>query len=104
VPLNPGYPRETSAGWVLDEGAVAGSMALKIEDELKAVYLLVKGKPMSVSEIEDLRILLVAIARGVLGHLKDGQDDIMTKKPDSALAYADHTHDVELDVTWAGGP
>lgn len=55
---------------VLDASALKGSMALRIEEELNSVFERVKGEQMPQICIEDLRILFVAIARGVVAHLR----------------------------------
>lgn len=90
--LKPGAPRVLDGKWVLDDDAVAGSMALEIEEQFKAVYEHVKGEEMSLDNEEDLRILLVAIARGVVMHLQENQAGINT------ATVSGHMHGVSLTV------
>lgn len=59
------------AGTVTD---FAGSMAEAMEEAMEQEYLAVKGEPLSAQGQEDRRLLLVAIAQGVVRHLKDNLD------------------------------
>lgn len=59
------------AGTVTD---FAGSMAEAMEEAMEQEYLAVKGEPLSSQGQEDRRLLLVAIAQGVVRHLKDNLD------------------------------
>ena len=59
------------AGTVAD---FAGSMAEAMEAVMEQEYLAVKGEPLSGQGQEDRRLLLVAIAQGVVRHLKDNLD------------------------------
>ncbi len=63
-----------------DVSGLADSMALTIEDELNALMVL-DGLPPLVTDTEDpsvrdRRRLFVAIARGVVRHLRDNKDSI----------------------------
>ncbi|MFC2077587.1 hypothetical protein ACFLTM_02120 [Candidatus Bipolaricaulota bacterium] len=104
--LKPGYPRkeetDSVAKWFLDEqalsesGALLGSMALKMEEQLAHVYELIKGEPMPADNAEDLRILLVGIARGVLLHLEEFGEGIEVEP--SVLSDVGHIHDVTVSI------
>jgi hypothetical protein len=59
------------AGTVAD---FAGSMAAAMEDAMKQEYQVVKGEPLSSQGEEDRRLLLVAVAQGVVRYLKDNLD------------------------------
>jgi hypothetical protein len=53
----------------------ANSLAEAIEDSLAAEMLAKKGQPLPDQNKEDRRILLAAIAQGVLGYLRNHQGD-----------------------------
>lgn len=59
------------AGTVKD---ITGSMAEAIENALEQEYRLIKGKPIPDMGLEDRRLMLVAIAQGVVRYLKDNTD------------------------------
>ncbi len=59
------------AGTVSD---FAGSMAEAMENALKQEYQAVKGEPLPGLGVEDRRLLLVAIAQGVVRYLKENGD------------------------------
>lgn len=56
------------AGTVAD---FSGSLAQAIEDALKAEHLVLKGEPLPDQGLDDRRMLLVAIAQGVVRYFKD---------------------------------
>jgi hypothetical protein len=59
------------AGTVAD---FSGSMAEAMENALKAEYLALKGEPLPDMAQDDRRMMLAAIAQGVVRHLKDHLD------------------------------
>lgn len=59
------------AGTVAD---FSGSMAEAIEQALAAEYQAVKGESLPDMAVEDRRMMLVAIAQGVVRYLKDNAD------------------------------
>jgi len=67
------------AGHVVD---FEGSLAQAIENAMKAEWQAVKGEPMPDTDPTDRRILLLAIARGVLGYLEDHQADAVNSITD----------------------
>jgi hypothetical protein len=78
----------------VSDGAMADSMALAIENAMREVFHAVKGMPLPDAGEEDRRILFVAVARGVLGYLRDHQaGNIATG------TTADHRHSVSLNIT-----
>jgi len=52
-------------------GQFPGSLAEAIEDALKAEHLALKGEPLPDQGLDDRRMLLVAIAQGVVRYFKD---------------------------------
>jgi hypothetical protein len=61
----------------LKAGTVAsfsGSLAEAMENALKAEYQAVKGESLPDQGLEDRRMLLVAIAQGVVRYFKDNTD------------------------------
>ena len=101
--LYPGAPRLQGGKFVLDDAAVAESMAKEMEDAMADLFSKVKGiAPMPEEGKEDRRLLFVAIARGMLKYLNDHQVSVraVAKDPDSHL---DATVDrFDLDVTMEG--
>ena len=102
--LHPGYARQTSDGkWLLDEeavtmsGALLDSMALKIETEFTDLYRRVEDEAMSDDFLPGLRMLFVAVARGVLGYLMDKNDEIVAEIGEPP---ADHAHQIPLPILW----
>jgi len=79
--LYPGNPRKVVEGqtekYLLDEdalkdaAALQDSLALVMENEMIGVYKKVKGTNMPAEGREDLRLLFVAISRGILWYLDD---------------------------------
>jgi hypothetical protein len=55
----------------------AGSMAAAMENALKEEWQVVKGVPLPEAGQEDRRLLLVAIARGLLRYLEENQDSLI---------------------------
>lgn len=55
-------------------GDFSGSLAQAIENALKAEYAVLKGEPLPDQGLEDRRMLLVAIAQGVVRYLKANAD------------------------------
>jgi hypothetical protein len=95
--LFPGSPSTVDGKKVLDDAAVANSMALEIENALKDMHQQVKDKPLPDDSKEDLRLLFVSISRGILKYLNDHQGVITAKAED-----IDRTLDVDqvnLNVT-----
>lgn len=71
--LYPGAPRwdDEEEKWVLDDVALENSMAQAMEDAMKDVYEKIKGKILPERGKDDRRLLFVAIAQGVVKHLKE---------------------------------
>lgn len=75
-----------------DYGGFANSMAKAIEDELNNLLILdglpaLPTTPITDREIRDRRRLFVAIARGVVRHLRDHSDAIDVVRADSTIAH-----------------
>jgi hypothetical protein len=75
-----------------DYGDFANSMAKAIEDELNALLTLdglptLPTTPIGDREIRDRRRLFVAIARGVVRHLRDHSDAIDVVRADATIAH-----------------
>jgi hypothetical protein len=75
-----------------DYGDFANSMAKAIEDELNALLSLdglptLPTTPITDREIRDRRRLFVAIARGVVRHLRDHGAAIDVQLPDATILH-----------------
>jgi hypothetical protein len=91
--LYPGAPRLHQGRHVLDDTALAQSMAKAIEDAMDEVSWQVKGTHLPEMGKEDRRLMFVAISRGVLKYLHDHREAVTTTSRNQ------HTHPVRLDVT-----
>lgn len=94
--LYPGAPRLDHGEYVLNDAALAQSMAKAIEDAMDEVSWLVKGQHLPAAGRDDRRLLFVAISRGILRYLRDHQATIAVTSPAGQTA---HTHGVDLNVT-----
>lgn len=76
------YPGGRENGkYSVSDTAMAQSMAKLMEDEFAAVYQAVKGSPPPADPQHDLRLLFVAVARGVLRYLNENETgNIETEK------------------------
>ena len=94
------------AGTVAD---FAGSMAEAMEQALAEEYHNVKGEALPGMGQDDRRMLLSAIAQGVVRHLKDNLDAFIlssevtqvTGEPDAPLMASDN--DAAISVSGGGG-
>lgn len=79
--LFPGGRKQQGGGVIdaLDNDALANSMALVMEDEMKRYNQSIKNQPLPASTELDRRLLFVAIARGVLGYLNTHQGTISAR-------------------------
>ncbi len=90
--LYPGNPRKDSDKYRLDDmalndaTALQDSMALAMENEMATIFEKVKGTKMPDAGREDLRLLFVAISRGILQYL----DDRKTKNEAILTLSVDH--------------
>ena len=75
--LYPGGPRLVDGDYVLDDVALADTMAEAIEEEMAYLFQTVKGKELPEVGKDDRRLLFAAIARGVLKYLEAHQTDIL---------------------------
>ena len=77
------YPGGRDSGqYSLDDNSMKKSMAQLIEDEFAALYQAVKGSPLPASARQDMRIIFVAVSRGVLRYLSENQaGNIVTQLP-----------------------
>ena len=75
--LYPGAPRWTGERFVLDDLALQNSMAKAMDDAMADVFQKLKGIPMPDHGKEDRRLLMVAIARGILIYLEQNQNSII---------------------------
>jgi len=95
--LYPGTPRQKADGtYVLDDDAIANSMAEAIEEEMENVYKKLKGSSLPVMGQEDRRLLFVAIARGVLKCFAEHQGAIQAV---TGTGVSAHAHGVKITVT-----
>lgn len=74
--LYPGAPRwdDEEKKWILDKEALENSMAMAMENAMKDVYKKIKGNVLPELGKDDRRLLFVAIAQGVVKHLKDQEE------------------------------
>jgi len=73
-----GTPRKSSGKYYLDDTALANSMALEIDKEMKTLFEAIKGTSMPDNGQPDRRLLFTAISRGILKYLKDHAADILS--------------------------
>lgn len=73
--LYAGKPRKIDGEYRLDDEALADSMAKAMEDAMNDVWSKMKGKEPPLEGREDRRILLSAIAQGVVNYLKQHAGD-----------------------------
>jgi hypothetical protein len=64
--------------YVLDDVAVADSMAKAMEDAFDQLFATVKQSPLPEAGLQDRRLLFVAIARGVLQYLENHQAELFS--------------------------
>jgi len=83
---------------VLDDTALAQSMAKAIEDAMDQISRQVKGTPLPATGQDDRRLLFVAISRGILKYLRDHQGAITATSAGQG-SQGPHTHGVNLNVT-----
>ena len=84
--MHPGAPRDDGSGKkVLDDAAVAESMALAIEQEMEFVFQQINNKSIPPIMVggkdvgkEGRRLLFVAIARGVMKYLKEHESKLVS--------------------------
>jgi len=62
------------AGTSSNDAAFAGSLAEAMENALRQEYLAVKGEPLSDQGQDDRRMLLVAIAQGIVRYFTNNTD------------------------------
>jgi len=65
----------------VEDEALTDSLAHEIEIEFESLFASVKGIGVPAQHREDRRILFVAIARGVLGFIKNKQSRNITARP-----------------------
>ena len=90
------YPGGRLSGhYSLEKDALKMSMAQLMEDEFAAVYADVKNAPLPETARQDMRILFVAVARGVLRYLNENESGNIVAQPASGHP---HQHQVNLTV------
>jgi hypothetical protein len=75
--LKAGTPRKVSGKYLLDDTALANSMALAIDKEMKALFEKIKGASMPDAGQDDRRMLFTAISRGILKYLRDHAGELL---------------------------
>jgi hypothetical protein len=95
--LFPGGAVPDGAGfrYSLDDAALADSMALFMEQEMALVYQGVKNVPLPAATTGDMRLLFVAIARGLLRYLSAKEAGNVTAELNG---FFPHTHQIHLAV------
>ncbi len=84
-----------SGKYSLEDGALTDSLALAMEEEFALVYQGVKNASLPSSARSDMRILFVAVARGVLGYLSTHENGNIIAQPH---AGGPHSHQVDFAV------
>ena len=87
------------AGTVAD---FSGSLALAMEDALRAEYAVLKGEPLPDQMLEDRRMMLVAIAQGVVRYLKSNTNAFVVTVETTLVNVTDATGTatvVDIDTT-----
>lgn len=80
----------------LEASALTNSLALAIEEEFAAVYQGVKNTPLPPTARQDMRLLFVGVARGVLRYLSTHEaGNIMATSGPPAFP---HQHQVDFNV------
>jgi len=101
--LFPGAPDKVKVGdhfeYRLDDVAIAGSMTLEIEKQLGDLNQKIKGSDLPDTGREDLRLLLMAISRGILSYLQNHQTDFVKTATTNAICPpVVHSASLELGV------
>lgn len=76
--LKAGTPSKIDGKYYLDDIALADSMALEIDKEMKALFEAIKGTSMPDNGQLDRRMLFTAISRGILKYLKNHANDLVS--------------------------
>jgi len=76
VSLYPGNVRKVASEFILDDIALEESMAKVMEDEFSSIFQKIKGEDPPGKD--DMRLIFVAISRGILGYLKSHQNEIFS--------------------------
>ena len=100
--LFPGAARWTGDKYVLDDFALQSSMAKAMDDAFEDVYQKMKGKPAPDQGKEDRRMLMVAIARGVLSYLEQNQNNMINSldvRSGGAAAVTETVTALDLNVS-----
>jgi hypothetical protein len=84
-----------SGQYSLEAGALTDSLALAMEEEFASVYEGVKNTSLPSSARKDMRILFVAVARGVLGYLSTHESGNIIAQPHAGDS---HSHQVDFAV------
>ena len=75
MPLYAGEPREVDGEYRLDETALADSMVKAMEEAMDDVWTKMRGTAPPKEGREDRRMLMSAIAQGVINYLKEHAED-----------------------------
>jgi hypothetical protein len=75
--LYSGAVRNVDGQFVIDETALADSMAKAMDDAMLDTYQKLKGSPLPDKGKEDRRMLFVAIAQGLLTYLRAHENDMI---------------------------
>jgi hypothetical protein len=91
------------AGTSSNDSAFADSLAEAMENALRQEYQAVKGEPLADQGQDDRRMLLVAIAQGIVRYFKDNTDawQISVETTLTDATHADGTGTVD-DITTTG--
>ena len=82
----------------LEDAALTDSLALAMEQEFALVYQGVKNASLPSSARKDMRILFVAVARGVLGYLSTHESGNIIAQPNPGDPQS-HQVDFAVDMS-----
>lgn len=99
--LYSGAVRSVNGKYVLDDPALADSMALAMDDAMADAYQKLKGSALPDKGKDDRRMLFVAIARGLLTYLQNHENDTiaaMNLTPNGGVAFDSQVNSVSLNI------
>jgi hypothetical protein len=97
--LYPGCPIWKNNKFVLDDEAIADSLALYMETQLEEIYFKISNVKLPDAGREDRRLLFVAIARGILQYFEDKQKYFMNSITFTAGNIKNDVSEVDFNVS-----
>jgi len=100
--LKPGNIRYDGKKYVVDENAIADSMARKMDEEMKRLYSQMYNRSMTRKGEADRRLFFVAISRGILRYLKEKEGELIKNihfRNSSGSSTVSNVTYTNLDIT-----